>query len=60
MTGAFLREFGVLYLTFGVLDAQLADAERPGMFGAAWFAPLFGISIGAMTLGIVVERVRRR
>ena len=60
MVGIFLREFGVLYLTFGLLDAQLAEAEHPGTFGPRWFVRLFLVSILAMGAGVVVERLRRR
>ena len=60
MSGSFLREFGVLYLTFGLLDAQVAEAEHPGRFGAGWFVRLCLVSIASMTLGVVIERVRRR
>jgi len=60
MLGSFLREFGVLYLTFGLLDPQLAEAERPGTFGARWFVRLFLVSIATMALGVVIERLRRR
>ena len=60
MLGGFLREFGVLYLTFGLLDSQIAELEHAHTFDSRWFIRMILVSIVPMTLGVVVERLRRR
>jgi hypothetical protein len=60
MAGELVREFGLLYFRFGMLDAQLAETERRAMFGSKWFAGVLGVGVSCMTAGIVVERMRTK
>jgi hypothetical protein len=60
MLAELLREFGLLYLTFGLLDAHLAEAERKGSFGASWFGEVLVISLASIAVGVYIERRRTR
>lgn len=60
MAGELVREFGLLYFTFGMLDAQLAETERRAMFGAKWFAGVLGVGVSCMVFGILMERLRHK
>lgn len=60
MAGELVREFGLLYFTFGMLDAQLAETERRAMFGAKWFAGVLGVGVSCMMFGILMERLRHK
>ena len=59
MAGGLLREFGVLYLTFGILDIQLAELEKLATFDGWWWVKLFGVSFVSMLLGAGIERWRK-
>jgi hypothetical protein len=60
MAGELVREFGLLYFTFGMLDAQLAETERGGMFGPKWFGGVLAVGVSCMVVGILMERLRTR
>jgi hypothetical protein len=60
MAGEHVREFGLLYFTFGMLDAQLAETERRVMFDAKWFAGVLGTGVACMVGGIILERKRTK
>ena len=54
-----MREFGVLYLTFGILDSQIGELEKRATFDGLWWTKLYGVSFGAMLLGMFFERMRK-
>lgn len=60
MFGDLAREFGLLYFTFGLLDAHLVETERGGTFGPSWFREVLGVGIAAMAAGMYIERKRSR
>ncbi len=60
MIGELAREFGLLYFTFGLLDAHLAETERGGIFAASWFREVLLIGVAAMSVGVYIERQRSR
>jgi hypothetical protein len=55
-----LREIGLLYLVFGILDAQI-EARRGGTSESegSWFARVVIISGIIWLVGAVFERLRR-
>jgi hypothetical protein len=60
MFGELAREFGLLYFTFGLLDAHLAETERGGTLGASWFREVLFVGMAAMVVGMYIERKRSR
>jgi hypothetical protein len=59
MWGECLREIGLLYFVFGILDAQI-EARRGGSDGnASWYASVVAIGAIIWVVGAAVERLRR-
>lgn len=55
-----LREIGLLYLVFGILDAQIEARKGATDTDSLWFARVVIISSAIIWLaGAVFERVRR-
>lgn len=60
LLGEALREIGILYLVFGVLDAQIEARRTPGEpLDIAWFASVSGISAFVWLLGALAEQYRK-
>jgi hypothetical protein len=55
-----LREIGLLYLVFGILDAQIEARKQPNEpLDFKWFGFVFGVSAIFWLIGAVFERLRR-
>lgn len=60
MVSEALREIGILYLVFGILDAQIEGRKHPNdPLDFRWFAWVGGISAMIWTFGAVFERLRK-
>lgn len=53
-----LREIGLLYFVFGILDAQI-EARRGAEANASWFARVVAIGAIIWVAGAAIERLRR-
>jgi len=58
MIGESLREIGALYLLFGFLDAQVLRLAGTAVH-SSWYAGVVLGSVLILSVGMVVERVRR-
>jgi hypothetical protein len=54
-----LREIGLLYFVFGILDAQIEARRGGGETDSFWFARVAVISAIIWLAGAVFERIRR-
>lgn len=60
MAGDAAREIGILYLVFGVLDAQIERRRAPAeTLDIAWFAGVSVTSVVVWSIGALMERLRR-
>jgi hypothetical protein len=60
MFGETMREVGLLYLVFGILDAQIEGRKHPNEpLDFVWFGKVAAVSGILWLLGAVVERRRK-
>jgi hypothetical protein len=60
MSGDALREIGLLYFVFGILDAQIESRRQPTEAADYWwFVRVIGISAIIWFAGAAAERLRR-